>query len=308
MREKLTYTPDFNKLSIKEEALLDKLTNAIQKFVKKSPKLNRLPYKTRDAHATTYDILQGRFIIDEAFEHQELFPNTVLDVTLRISNAHMKIVKGKAFPAYGFSLKLAHDTKTVANFPLVNFPLFPFNNVSNFLKLFTAINNYFTGNFIRKFVSGLSIGARIISTLPRVLHPDFLKNITHLLKKRNDSMFSFNYHSIGAYRFGNHIVKLKLIPEQQTNQTSAENLFTQNGQYIANLYIQYAYNLKDQPVNIPFIHVGKFIFTNYADKNDPNMERLSFNPIESLDVFRPVGRIQQLRNKVYEASLQERTS
>lgn len=314
MQEKLTYTPDFNKLSIKEETLLDKLTDAIRKFVKKSPKLNRLPYKTRDAHATTYDIMQGKFIVDEAFEHQALFPDNVLNATLRISNAHMKIVKGKAFPAYGFSLKLAHDTKTVANFPLVNFPLFPFNNVSNFLKLFTAINNYFTGNFIQKFINGLNIGARIISTLPRVLHPDFLKNITHLLKKRNDSMFSFNYHSIGAYRFGEYIVKLKLIPEQQTSRTSAENLFTQNGQYIASLYIQYAFNLKDQPVNIlhkewknsPFIHVGKFIFTSVADKNNPVLEQLSFNPFESLDVFHPVGKIQQLRNKAYEASLQER--
>ncbi len=215
MQEKLTYSPEFNKLSIKEEALLDKLINAIRKFVKKSPKLNRLPYKTRDAHATTYDILQGKFIVDDSFEHQELFPDTVLDATLRISNAHMKIVKVNAIPAYGFSLKLAHDTKTVANFPLVNFPLFPFNNVSNFLKLFTAINNYFTENFIRKFVSGLSIGARIISTIPRVLHPDFLKNITHFVQKRNDSMFSSTYHSIGAYRFGEYIVKLKLVPEKQ---------------------------------------------------------------------------------------------
>lgn len=54
MREKLKYTPEFNKLSIKEQALLDKLTDAIWKFVRKTPKLNQVPSKTRDAHATTY--------------------------------------------------------------------------------------------------------------------------------------------------------------------------------------------------------------------------------------------------------------
>lgn len=314
MREKLTYTADFDKLSFKEQALLDKLTAAIQKFVRKTPELSQVPYKTRDAHATTYDILQGKFLVDDAFEQQALFPENVLDATLRISNAHMKIVKGNALPAYGFSLKLSHETKTVANFPLVNFPLFPFNNVSNFLKFFTALNTYFSGNMIQKCWSMLGMTGGFIRIFPNVLHLDFLKNITHLIKKRNNSLFSFDYHSIGAYRFGNHIVKLKLVPEQAVTEKSAKELFNKKGQYIAKLYIQYAYDLKNQPVNMlhkewknsPFICVGKFIFTNYADKDDPNLEKSSFNPFESIQAFQPVGRIQQLRNKAYKASLEER--
>lgn len=315
MREKLNYTPEFNKLSIKEQALLDKLTDAIWKFVRKTPKLNQVPSKTRDAHATTYAILQGKFLVDKAFEQHLLFPVNILNATLRISNAHMKIVKGNAFPAYGFSLKLMHDGQTTANFPFVNFPVFPFNNVSNFLKLFTALNTYFSEGFLQKCWSAIGIMSRILTIVPNIFQRDFLKNIIKLLKKRNDSVFSFTYHSIGAYRFGDHIVKLKLIPEQLTSQTSVEDLFAQKGQYIANLYIQYAYNLKDQPVNIlhkewknsPFIRIGKFIFTDYVDKNDPNLEQMSFNPFESSEVFQPVGRIQQLRNKAYEASLRERT-
>jgi len=315
MREKLKYTPEFDQLTTKEHFLLDKLTDAIRNFVRKTPEINRLPYKTRDAHATTYDILQGKFLVDEAFKQYSLFPDTVLDATLRISNAHMKIVKRNALPAYGFSLKLMHDGQTTANFPLVNFPLFPFDNVSNFLKLFIALNNYFSGGFSQKCYSVINIMGKIISIFPQVLHRDFLKNIVHLIKRRNNSLFSFEYHSIGAYRFGEHVVKLKLIPEQLTSQTSAEDLFAEKGQYIVNLYIQYAYDLKDQPVNIlhrewknsSFICVGKFIFTSYADKNDPNLERLSFNPFESIEAFQPVGRIQQLRNKAYKASLQQRT-
>ena len=244
MREKLTYTPEFNKLSIKEQALLDKLTDAIWKFVRKTPKLNQVPSKTRDAHATTYAILQGKFLVDKAFEQHLLFPVNILNATLRISNAHMKIVKGNAFPAYGFSLKLMHDGQTTANFPFVNFPVFPFNNVSNFLKLFTALNTYFSEGFFQKCWSAIGIMSRILTIVPNIFQRDFLKNIIKLLKKRNDSVFSFTYHSIGAYRFGDHIVKLKLIPEQLTSETSVEDLFAQKGQYIANLYIQYAYNLK----------------------------------------------------------------
>lgn len=316
MQEKLIYTPEFNKLSIKEQALLDRLIDSLRKFVRKTPELNRVPYKTRDAHATTYDILHGKFFVNEGFEQHSLFPNNVLDATLRISNAHMKIVK-KGLPAYGFSLKLTHEDKTAANFPLVNFPLFPFNNVSKFLKLFTALNDYYTRDIIKKFTSALSITARIISTLPSVLHPNFLKNVMHLVKKRNDSLFTFTYHSIGAYRMGNNIVKLKLVPELSTelpDQISAETMLLKHGQYVMNLYIQYAYNLKDQPINIlhrewtnsPFVPIGKFIFTSVADKNDRNLEQLSFDPFKSLNVFQPVGRIQQLRKRAYEASLEER--
>lgn len=183
------------------------------------------------------------------------------------------------------------------------------------MKLFTALNTYFSEGFLQKCWSAIGIMSRILTIVPNIFQRDFLKNIIKLLKKRNDSVFSFTYHSIGAYRFGDHIVKLKLIPEQLTSQTSVEDLFAQKGQYIANLYIQYAYNLKDQPVNIlhkewknsPFIRIGKFIFTDYVDKNDPNLEQMSFNPFESSEVFQPVGRIQQLRNKAYEASLRERT-
>src|SRR5690606_36695495 len=68
MREKLKYTPEFNKLSIKEQALLDKLTDAIWKFVRKTPKLNQVSSKTRDAHASTYAISQGKSLVDKAFE------------------------------------------------------------------------------------------------------------------------------------------------------------------------------------------------------------------------------------------------
>lgn len=316
MREKLKYTQEFDQLTTKEHVLLDKLTDAIRKFVRDTPKLNRVPFKTRDAHATTYAVLQGKFLIDEAFEQHLLFPDSVLDATLRISNAHMKIVRGNELPAYGFSLKVMHDGQTTANFPLVNFPLFPFNNVSNFLKLFTALNTFFTGSYAKKFSSSMHIIGKILGIIPDILHRDFLKNIALVFKKRNDSLFSFDYHSTGAYRFGDYIVKLKLVPRESINQTTAEDLFSENGRYIVNLYIQYAYDLKHQPVNIlhrewkntDFVCVGKFIFTSCADKNDASMERLSFNPFESIKTFQPVGRIQQLRKKAYEASLLERVS
>jgi tRNA G10 N-methylase Trm11 len=56
-------------------------------------------------------------------EHH-IFSRQELECLIRISNAHMKLVsKKRAIPAYGFSVKISDDNQTIANFPLVNFPI-----------------------------------------------------------------------------------------------------------------------------------------------------------------------------------------
>src|SRR5690606_10125586 len=129
----------------------------------------------------------------------------------------MKIVEVNAFPACGFSLKLMNNGHTTANFSCVNYRVFLFNIVSNFITLCTELNTYFSEGFLQKCWIAIGIMSRILTIVPNIFQRDFLKNIIKLLKKRNDSVFSFTYHSIGAYRFGDHIVKLKLIPEQLTS-------------------------------------------------------------------------------------------
>lgn len=317
MKQKLKYTSTLNALTEREEILLEHLTVAIKEFVQKSAKINRTTYKTRDVHATTYSVLEGKFIVDASFKDHHLFPTKIMDSVVRISNAHMKIVKGKGLPAYGFSVKLTHKNKTTANFPLVNFPLFPFNNVSAFIRLFTALNRLYVGNSMQKVYNYIKIAVNAMHIFPGVLHSSFIKNVTQFLKNRNNFILSFTYHSIGVYRFGDHLVKLKVVPynSEPTAKLSVEEYMKKNGHYIAQLYVQYAYDLNDQPVNklhkqwvdSPFVLVGKFIFTSEVDKY-AEQEHLSFNPFENDEILQPVGRIQQLRNKAYQASLKERKS
>lgn len=317
MGEKLKYTADLDALTAAEHQLLDDLTIDIRAFVRKSPSISKVSYKTRDAHATTYSILEGKFAVDPDFEDQHLFPKKIMDAVLRISNAHLKIIKGNGIPAYGFSIKISDAGTTTANFPLVNFPLFPFNSVAGFLKLFTALNRYYTGNLLQKTYNIAKILFGVTRVIPNVLHRSFVKNIIGLLKKRKDPILSFDYHSIGVYRFGTHLVKLKLVPHDRhpSNNLSIEGYMKNNGHFIAQLYVQYAYNLANQPVNelhrewkdSPFVPVGKFIFTQIADKNAMEQELLSFNPFDNNESFKPVGRIQQLRDKAYKASLEERS-
>lgn len=322
MKKKLTYNPEFDALTSKEQLLLDELALCINEFVETSPQLSKVPYRTRDAHATTYAVLKGKFLIDKDFEEQSVFPSTIMDAVLRISNAHMKVVKGKAVPAYGFSLKLQDKGHTTANFPLVNFPLFPFNNATLFLKMFKAFNRFFYGNIVQKTSSMFSIIVGFLRTLPQILHPSFVKNIRAFIKRRNDFILSWTYHSIGVYRLGNHLVKIRLVPDpvQPLEDTDNPNVaiaehMVQNGQFTARLFVQYAYNLNEQPVNelnrewqnSEFVPIGSLIFTSALRKNDPQQEMLSFNPFENTEELKPVGKIQQLRKKAYEASYNARS-
>lgn len=322
MRARLRYNSEYDALHPKEKKLLEKLTVSIREFVLKSPTISKVFYKTRDAHATTYNVLEGKFMLHENSEHLSIFPEKIMDVTLRISNAHLKIVKGKWIPAYGFSLKLKHGAQTVANFPLVNFPLFPFNNVTKFLRLFTAINQYYTGNFFKKISNGLHLIWNSTGMFPEILHPSFIKNAVRFIKSRNNFILSFSYHSIGVYRFGNHLVKLKLVPEmasqpysQTSPDVSVEEYMAQNRFFKAELFIQYAYDLKNQPVNqlhrewkdTPYVSIGLLHFDSIANKKDLKQELLSFNPFENIDALQPVGKIQQLRKRAYEASFKARS-
>jgi len=322
MKQKLEYDPEFDFLTPQELLLLNELSVSIQDFVKKTPELNMIRYATRDAHATTYHILKGKCIINENFEEHLVFPKKNLDAVARISSAHMKIVKGKWLPAYGFSLKLEDRGKTVANFPLVNFPLFPFNNVAGFLKMFTALNRFFSGNTTQKMKNIFQVFIHLSGIFPEIFHPSFLKNALNLFIHRSDSILSFPYHSIGAYRLGNHLVKIKLVPKNIPLTKQIPDVESSIDQYLeeyqnfeAELFVQYAFDLKNQPVNelhrewkfSEFLPIGKLVFSQTIDKNSMPQELLSFNPFENIDALKPVGRIQQLRNQAYQISLETRT-
>ncbi len=321
MRKKLNYTPELDVLNAEEHTLLDRLCLSVREFVRKSPELSKVPYRTRDAHATTYAVLKGKFVVDEHFEERAVFPAASLDALLRISNANMKVVKGRAIPAYGFSLKLEHMGNTTANFPLVNFPLFPFDNVKTFLKLFISLNKFFCARMIGKIRNAAFLFFYILRTVPRMMHASFLKNIRLFIKRRNDFVLSWSYHSIGVYRLGNHLVKVKLVPDiiqsvEDPNypEVSVAEYMIRHGRFTARVLVQYAYDTENQPVNnlhrewrnSPFVQIGTLDFTSVLRKNDPRQELLSFNPFENEESFQPVGRIQQLRKKAYEASYEAR--
>lgn len=323
MPNPLRYNKNFEKLSYEEKQLLEETKKSIADFVEYSSTISDVNYATRNAHAKTYAVLKGEFIINKDIPEnlKYVFDSEKYEIIARLSNAHLKINKSKKdIPAYGFSIKIKDESgRTISNYPLVNFPLFPINSVSVFLKLFTSLNRF----FLKKWSNWFSLLKQIYKIIPSTLNSSFLKNVWKFVLNKNNFMLSFDYHSVGAYRFDDKMIKIKISPQNvQKNfgkrskvRQSIENYCITND-YLADVFIQFCYDLKDQPINklnvewknSPFIKIGEIKIEKNSLLNPKGCENelLSFNPFESAEIFQPVGKIQKLRDEAYKVSLQTR--
>ncbi len=322
MPDPLKYNKKFDQLTDEERQLLEINKKSIADFVEQSPSVSDADHATRNAHAKTYAVAKGELIIDKNIPEklQPFFDKEKYHLTIRFSNAHLKINKGKKdIPAYGFAVKIKDENgDLLANYPLVNFPLFPINSVSTFLKLFTSVNRF----FVKKW-SSFSLMMQIVKVIPSTLTGSFLKNIVKLWRKRNDFFLSFDYYSVGAYRLGEYMMKIKLSPlsvdksfGKKLKTREALEAYLTTDDFAADVMIQLCYNLEDQPVNklnvewknSPYLKIGQIRIkkNNLLDPEACENELLSFNPFESKVFFHPVGKLQKLRDEAYRVSMQTR--
>ncbi|AZA79359.1 catalase [Chryseobacterium sp. G0186] len=323
MPNPLKYNKKFDELNEEEKKLLEINKKSIADFVEQSSSISDINYATRNAHAKTYAVAKGTFWIDPGIPEslQPFFDKEKFDLVIRFSNAQLKIKNSKRdIPAYGFAVQIRDENNNVlSNYPLVNFPLFPVNSVSNFLKLFTAVNR----SYIKKWSNLFTLVTQVVKIIPSVLTGSFIKNTIKLFSKKNDFILSFDYHSVGAYRLGDHIMKIKLVPKsvdknigRKKNTKEALKSYFHEHDFTADVLIQLCYDLKDQPINklnvewknSPFIKIGEVKINREAllDPRDFTNENLSFNPFESKTIFQPVGKIQKLRDEAYKVSVQTR--
>lgn len=323
MPNPLKYNKKFDELNEEEKKLLAINKKTIADFVEQSSSISDVNYATRNAHAKTYAAAEGTLWIEPDIPEslQPFFDKDKFDLIIRFSNAQLKIQNSKKdIPAYGFAVQIRDEKGLLlANYPLVNFPLFPVNSVSTFLKLFTAVNKF----YIKKWSSLFPLLFQVIKMIPSLLTGDMIRHTIRLFRKRNDFILSFDYYSIGAYRLGDQMIKIKLCPQsvdkntgrKQKMKDSLQN-YLQAQDFTADVLIQICYNLKDQPINklnvewknAPFIKIGEVRINkdSLLDSRDCTTELLSFNPFESKIFFQPVGKIQKLRDEAYRVSVQTR--
>ncbi|MGL6125747.1 catalase [Chryseobacterium artocarpi] len=323
MPKPLKYNKKLDELNEEEKQLLEINKKSIADFVEQSPSISDVNYATRNAHAKTYAVAKGTFWINPIIPEslKPFFNKEKFDLIIRFSNAQLKIQNSKKdFPAYGFAVQVRDENNNLlSNYPLVNFPLFPVNSVSTFLKLFTAVNRF----YIQGWRNIFSIVTQMVKLIPSVFTGSFIRNILKLIGKRNDFILSFDYYSVGAFRLGDHMMKIKLSPKsvnknigKKQNTRKALRSYLQRNDFTADVLIQFCYDLKDQPINnlniewknSPFIKIGeiKIDKNSLLNPRESCNELLSFNPFESKAIFQPVGKIQKLRDEAYKVSVQTR--
>ena len=329
MKTLLKYTSELDQLSPTENTDLAKAVTSVEKFIKSSSKISEVNYATRDAHSKTYATAKGVLRVSEDLPAfiTEIFNQNEYELIARFSNANLVInKKGRDAPLYGFSVKIKNINGKDANFPLVNFPLFPTNSPSVFLKFFTSVNTFLVTKQDNFLVSTLDLPHLIknsVSLFSSMFSADVLKKIIKFIPKRNNFFFSSNYDGIGCYRLGDYVMKIGLKPvrnlanigkDEPQKDSIPEFISLQDSNFI--LTIKMCANLKDQPVNdlmrtwenAPEFVLGKITILqdSLLDSKNPNIENLNFNPFENAENLQPVGKIQQIRKKIYEASIATR--
>jgi len=282
----------------------------------------------RAAHPQCYAVARGTLQILPTVPNwlQMIFPEENYVTTARVSHSKPIIFKSKhEIPAYGISLKIEAPGRDI-HFPLVNFPLFPTNSVAGFLKFFTSMNTFLTTKADNFVVSAMDVPSLLIHSrtfFPGIFSPDILKHAALLLLRKNNFILSFPFHSIGCFRLGDFIMKIKLIPiefeknfaKNERGEDRISRYFNQQeAQY--KLIVQLCSDLNRHPVNdltkmwknATEIEIGTLILPKNSLLNvqDPEVEALVFNPFDNPKRLQPVGKIQQLRNLIYQTAAETR--
>lgn len=318
MNTPLPYDFKYNQLSAEEEALLKDALSSAEFFIKRSKKISDVKYATRDAHAKSYAYIKAVFEPSNDEAVKEFFSQESYESLVRLSHANLKISKSdKQLPVFGFALKINLAELQEVNYPLVNFPVFPTDSVKGFLKLFIKINQFFTSSIFLKPLKAFGIAILSFPLIFEMMNLSFFKAVKTWIKNFHHFILARSYYSVGVYRLGNKMIKLKLVPklfdpEFKVSESIHQNVkaYLQQKKLHYDIFYQVAYNEKEQPINMltrdwkntEFKHFGTLTCLQVVEENGLDLEKLSFNPLKNIETLQPVGKIQHLRKTVYEKS------
>lgn len=335
MKPYLHYSPHYDALTAEEEALLAEDVALIPKAVAATPSLNEEPPYTRNAHATSYGFVRGKVEVveNEICDLSELLGGADLGAILRFSHPYFKKLKTThEYQVYGCSVKLYNKKVPVsAKFPLVNFPVFITNSVSKFLQVHIRANRYIIAK-AKPFSFGIfRLPALAWAGLKIFADRQFfsiLRNLVRGLDIEKQFLCTYDYHSIGCFRIGDRMAKIRLRPHykkkivQETglDQRALLQEYFRENELMLEFQAQFATDDKRTPVNnllkqwkerhSKFVTLARITLPrqDISRYNTLDYENLSFNPFENPDGLKPVGRMQKTRQAIYNASVQARQS
>ncbi|AGB23018.1 hypothetical protein Mycsm_02689 [Mycobacterium sp. JS623] len=289
----------------------------------------------RDAHSKSHAVLRGTLIVDEHLDPplaQGLFaePGKSYDVIARISSTFPTIRSDQIRGIRAIALKVLGvddprarpDNASNQDFVLVNHDTFPYAGAKSYLRQGMAAAWMLT----RVPDCLLKPSTEALAALDAVFHLP-LPAAARLLILPNYHILGFTFSTASALRYGDYVAKISLVPSSPSVLKLMRALITRRGgsdahrllikEFFAANSAEYEMHVQlctdprviedaRMPWTGPSQPVAKLVFDQqmsdcfcarvYAD------DVLSFNSWTAMQAHTPLGSINRLKAKVYDAS------
>ncbi|MGV0744645.1 catalase family protein [Mycolicibacterium sp. XJ870] len=333
----ILYRPDLEQPRPDEDALIEKITAKLRKNNERA--YRKYKHGLRDAHAKSHAILRGELIVAEGLRPelaQGMFaqPRTY-PVIARISSTSGVLRSDKMRGVRGLGVKvlgvegpraMADEPNTTQDFVLVTHEEFLFGGARDYLRMGMP-----TATVLARLPdSALAAGSELLGLLKRIglRIPDNLA----VFIAENRPILGETFFSSAPIRYGDYVARFKYAPlstevrdlenqrlprnpSQDAHRDLIMDFFAKHtAEY--ELSVQLCTDEKTMPIEdarvhwdakaSPYLPVAKVVFGRQnpysAVRRAYGDDVLSFNSWRGLEAHRPLGSINRLKRKVYEAS------
>lgn len=334
------YSDDVEQIQPEEETLIQQVVESFDRL--RTTVFEKHRHAERDAHAKSHGALKGELrIYDNLPEHlaQGLFSEArTYPIIVRFSTSpgdvqpdSISAFRGMAIKAIGVEGKKVLEDQAdevTQDFLLVNHPVIPTGDVASYLKAQKGMEKQ----------SGLAEPVKeLMSNVTRTVNEAVMKVGGEITpdaagsNKPQTHILGETFFSMAAHRYGDYIAKINAVPTSESllplvaqrvdadDPSTLRNLvvdFFAHNSAEYELRIQLCTDLEKMPVEdasvewdekeSPYIAVAKVVIPQQEAYSPARRvfvdEKLSFNPWHTLPAHRPLGSIQRVRVKVYEAS------
>lgn len=333
----IPYRPDIEKPRPDEAELIEKITGALRKNNERAYK--KYKHGLRDAHAKSHAILRGELVVHEGLRPelaQGMFAQArSYPVIARLSSTSgvlrsdkMRGVRGLGLKALGVQGERAmeNDPSTNQDFVLVTHEEFLFADAHEYLT-----KGMVTASLLARLPdTALWAGSELLSLLKKLGLP-IPENLA-VFAAPNRPILGETFYSSAPIRYGDYVARFKYAPSSPETTALKDQLLPRNPAqdehrdlimaFFAKHSAEYELSVQlctdedkmpienaskhwDSTVS-PYLPVANIVFPQQnpysALRRAYGDDVLSFNSWRGVEAHRPLGSINRLKRRVYEAS------
>jgi len=309
----------------------DKAIEEIVKISREDMNVSRRPV-LRGQHPKSHGCVWAKFIVDPDVPDELRYgifanPGSSYDALVRFSSTRESDDSKR--DTRGMAIKLLRDGETYQDFVMINHPVFIVRNAADYVLFARATVRAKHSRLLRKYPS---LPRWIKSAIPKAIlfnrfffvHWKELIIVIKIAMKPPRNLLDIQYWSATPYRLGPHAIKFSARPTslagdpcQSLRDSLRQDLLYQGSSF--DFLVQRQIDAKTMPIEDPtqewdalksrFMRVAtlKIPSQDPGDAQEPCLcENFSFSPWHALPEHVPLGGINRVRRRVYDAVSERR--